>query len=107
MAGPKIVFINYKKFGPLLDENNCVNVFVPPNLTHMFQPLDLSINGVTKSHPRPRLKGAVSLHRMGMGLHGNLGSDNDVKGAGDPKSEERNSLTFERDRHIFKKARKN
>ena len=33
----------------LLDENNCVNVFVPPNLTNMFQPLDLSINGVAKT----------------------------------------------------------
>ena len=33
----------------LLDENGCVSIFVPPNLTHMFQPLDLSINGVAKS----------------------------------------------------------
>ena len=33
----------------LIDENNCVIVLVPPNLTHVFQPLDLSINGVAKA----------------------------------------------------------
>ena len=33
----------------LIDENHCVTVFVPANLTHLFQPLDLAINGVAKS----------------------------------------------------------
>ena len=33
----------------LIDENHCVTVFVPANLTHVFQPLDLAINGVAKS----------------------------------------------------------
>ena len=33
----------------LMNKNNCVTVFVPPNLTHVFQPLDLAINGVAKS----------------------------------------------------------
>ena len=33
----------------LTDENHCVTAFVPANLTHLFQPLDLAINGVAKS----------------------------------------------------------
>ena len=33
----------------LMNKNNCVTVFVPPNLTHVFQPLDLAINNVAKS----------------------------------------------------------
>ena len=33
----------------LIDENHCVTVFVPVNLTHVFQSLDLAINGVAKS----------------------------------------------------------
>ena len=32
----------------LIDENHCVTVFVPANLTHVFQPLDLVTNGVAK-----------------------------------------------------------
>ena len=33
----------------LIDENHCVTAFVPANLIHLFQPLDLAINGVAKS----------------------------------------------------------
>ena len=33
----------------LIEENNCASVFVPPNLTHVSQPLDLTINGVAKA----------------------------------------------------------
>ena len=33
----------------LIDENHCVTVLIPANLTHVFQPLDLAINGVAKS----------------------------------------------------------
>ena len=33
----------------MTDENHCVTAFVPANLTHLFQPLDLAINGVAKS----------------------------------------------------------
>ena len=33
----------------LIDENHCVTVLVPANLTHVFQPLDLAINGAVKS----------------------------------------------------------
>ena len=33
----------------LIDENHCVTVFVSANLTHVFQPSDLAINGVAKS----------------------------------------------------------
>ena len=32
----------------LIDENHCVTVFVPANLTHVFQPLDLAISGAAK-----------------------------------------------------------
>ena len=28
----------------LIDEYNCLSVFVPPNLTYIFEPLDLAIN---------------------------------------------------------------
>ena len=30
----------------LIDENHCVSVFAPAKLTHVFQQLDLTINGV-------------------------------------------------------------
>ena len=33
----------------LMDENDCAFVFVPPNLTNHFQPLDLNINGFAKT----------------------------------------------------------
>ena len=33
----------------LIDENHCVTVLILANLTHVFQPLDLAINGVAKS----------------------------------------------------------
>ena len=33
----------------MIDENHCFTVFAPANLTHVFQPLDLAINGVAKS----------------------------------------------------------
>ena len=39
----------------LIDENHCVTVFVPANLTHVFQPLDLAINGVAKSFLKGKL----------------------------------------------------
>ena len=32
----------------LIESNHCVNVYVPPNLTHIFQVLDLWINGHAK-----------------------------------------------------------
>lgn len=32
----------------LLDANNCVYVLVPANMTHHFQPLDITINGMAK-----------------------------------------------------------
>ena len=32
----------------LIEENSCEVVFVPANMTHLFQPLDLTINGVAK-----------------------------------------------------------
>ena len=32
----------------LIDENHCVTVFVPANLIHVFQSLDLAINGAAK-----------------------------------------------------------
>ena len=32
----------------LIESNGCLRVYVPPNLTHVFQPLDLTINGNTK-----------------------------------------------------------
>ena len=32
----------------LIDEYNCLSVFAPPNLTHIFQPLDLPINAKAK-----------------------------------------------------------
>ena len=46
-------------------------------------------NSTIYTNDHPRLQGAVSLHRRGryMGLHGNLGRNSNVKGAGDPKSE--------------------
>ena len=40
----------------LIDENNCLTMFVPANLTHVFHPLDLATNSVTKSF----LKGKFS-----------------------------------------------
>ena len=33
----------------LIDENHCVTVLILANLNHVFQPLDLAINGVAKS----------------------------------------------------------
>ena len=42
-----------------------------------------------------------------MGFTGIEGRKGDVNGAGDPKSEEEKEKLFERDRQIFKKARKN
>ena len=32
----------------LILQNNCVNVYVPANLTHVFQVLDLNVNGMAK-----------------------------------------------------------
>ena len=32
----------------LIDEYNCLSVFAPPNLTHIFQTLDLAINAKAK-----------------------------------------------------------
>ena len=32
----------------LIESNGCLLVYVPPNLTRVFQPLDLSINGNAK-----------------------------------------------------------
>ena len=32
----------------LIEENDCICVYVPPNLTHVFQPLDLTVNGMAK-----------------------------------------------------------
>ena len=32
----------------LIEDNNCIGVFVPANLTHYFQPLDLTVNGPAK-----------------------------------------------------------
>ena len=32
----------------LINECNCLSVFVPPDLTHIFQPLDLTINSKAK-----------------------------------------------------------
>ena len=32
----------------LIDEYNCLSVFVSPDLTHIFQPLDLAINAKAK-----------------------------------------------------------
>lgn len=45
----------------LLDENDCVYVFVPPNLTHMFQPLDLIINGVAKSFLKSKFSECIQI----------------------------------------------
>ena len=39
----------------LIDENHCVTVFVPANLTHVFQPLDLAINGAAKLFLKSKL----------------------------------------------------
>ena len=33
----------------MINENHCVTVYVPENLTHVFQPLHLAINDVAKS----------------------------------------------------------
>ena len=33
----------------MINGNHCVTVYVPENLTHVFQPLDLAITGVAKS----------------------------------------------------------
>ena len=38
-----------RKVLDLIEANHCVNVYVPANLTHVFQVLDLTINGVAKS----------------------------------------------------------
>ena len=32
----------------LIEENDCVFIYVPPNLAHVFQPLDLTENGMGK-----------------------------------------------------------
>ena len=39
----------------LIDENHCVTVFVPANLTHVFEPLDLAINGAAKLFLKSKL----------------------------------------------------
>ena len=44
----------------LIDENHCVTVFVPANLTHVFQPLDLAINGVAKSYLKSKFSECYS-----------------------------------------------
>ena len=38
-----------RKVLDLIEANHCVNVYVPANLTHVFEVLDLTINGVAKS----------------------------------------------------------
>ena len=37
-----------ERYTDFLRENHLVNVLVPPNLTHKFQPLDINVNGVAK-----------------------------------------------------------
>ena len=37
-----------QKVRDLVEENNCLSVYVPANLTNEFQPLDLTINGPAK-----------------------------------------------------------
>ena len=37
-----------KRVANLIEENECVCVYVPRNLTHEFQPLDVTVNGIAK-----------------------------------------------------------
>ena len=39
-----------------LDEHNIANVQVPPNLTHVLQPLDLNVHAFAKSFPKARFQ---------------------------------------------------
>ena len=34
-----------EKVTSIIEENNCVTIYVPNNLTDQFQPLDLNVNG--------------------------------------------------------------
>ena len=43
----------------LIDENHWTTVFVPANLAHAFQPLDLASNGVAKSSLKVSLVGGT------------------------------------------------
>ena len=44
----------------LIDENHCVTVFIPANLTHVFEPLDLAITSVAKSFLKSKFSGRYS-----------------------------------------------
>ena len=39
-----------------IEENDCVMVYVPNNMTHYFQPLDLTVNVVAKHFLKDKLK---------------------------------------------------
>ena len=44
------------KYREHLDENNIAYVKVPPNLTHIFQPLDRNVNAFAKSFLKSRFQ---------------------------------------------------
>ena len=39
-----------------MQDNSCEVVFVPANMIHDFQPLDLTINGVIKKFPTTKFE---------------------------------------------------
>ena len=39
-----------------IEENDCVIVYVPNNMTHYFQPLDLTVNAVAKHFLKDKFK---------------------------------------------------
>ena len=50
-----------EKFLNFLEENHLAHVFVPPNLTHKFQPLDLNVNAFAKAFLKSRFQEWYSL----------------------------------------------
>ena len=45
-----------EKVTSIIEENNCVIIYAPSNLTDQFQPLDLNVNGQTKQFLKKKFK---------------------------------------------------